>query len=98
LRFQADIYSEALPGPADVLLILEVADTSLAYDREVKLPLYATAGIPEVWIANLNEGTIEVYRQPHGDRYEQVTTHRRGAALTPVSLPAFSVRVEEILG
>ena len=98
LRYRADFYQDALPGPADVLLILEVADTSLAYDRQTKLPLYAAAAIPEVWIANLNEQTIEVYRQPHGDRFELMTTHRRGATLTPVSLPEVSVRVEDLLG
>ena len=98
LRYRADYYRTALPVPTDVLLLLEVADTTLAYDRRVKMPLYAAAKIPEVWIANLNEQTIEVYRQPHGDRFELVTTHRRGATLTPVSLPEFSVRVEELLG
>src|SRR5579864_80724 len=52
LRFRSDFYRDALPGPEDVLLLVEVADTSLAYDRDFKLPLYARAGIPDVWLLN----------------------------------------------
>jgi Uma2 family endonuclease len=62
LRRRDDFYARAYPEPADVLLLVEVADTSLAYDRDVKAPLYAQAGIPEVWIVDLNKRELAVYR------------------------------------
>ena len=58
------LLQRSLPKPEDVLLVVEVADSSLAYDREVKLPLYCRAGIPEVWIVNLVDNWVEVYRDP----------------------------------
>lgn len=64
MKNRDDAYAEAHPRPEDVLFLIEVADTSLEYDREVKLPRYAATGIPEVWIVNLVESIIEVYREP----------------------------------
>lgn len=64
LRFLPDFYQSAHPGPSDILLLVEVADASLEKDRQVKLPLYARAGIPEVWLVNLAAGHIEVCRRP----------------------------------
>jgi len=64
VRFKDDFYADAHPRPEDVLLIVEVAETSLEEDREIKLPRYAASFIPEVWIVNLAENTIEVYREP----------------------------------
>src|SRR2546423_8636468 len=64
LKRRVDFYAQANPGAADVLLIIEVSDTTLEYDRQVKLPLYARARIPEVWIVNTPEDTIEVYARP----------------------------------
>lgn len=98
LRFRPDFYRTVLAGPEDVLLLIEVADTSLAYDRDFKLPLYARAGIPEVWIVNRGEDRIEVYREPRGGRYETVTMHERGSSVAPLAFPDMSVRVEDILG
>ena len=69
--------SGRLPGPAEIVLIVEVADTSLAYDRGRKLPLYAEAGIPEVWIVDLNEYAVEVYADPASGSYGTVS-HARG--------------------
>lgn len=67
---------EGGPRPEDVLLLVEVADSSLTYDRETKLPLYAQAGIPEVWIVNLRERQVEVHRTPSGTVYR--TRHLAG--------------------
>ena len=64
VRFKETLYADAHPRPEDVLLIVEVGETSLEEDREVKLPRYAASSIPEVWIVNLAEETIEVYRDP----------------------------------
>ncbi|HEX2172260.1 MAG TPA: Uma2 family endonuclease, partial [Dehalococcoidia bacterium] len=67
LRRRDDYYAAAHPRPEDVLLVLEVADTSLAFDLEVKLPLYARARIPEVWVVDLNDDCVQVYRNPASD-------------------------------
>lgn len=64
LRHRDDFYQQAHPTPGDVLLIVEVADASLRYDREVKLPLYARFGIPEVWIVDLQSSRVEIFRGP----------------------------------
>ena len=64
VRFKENLYADAHPQPADVLLIVEVADTSLEEDRKIKLPRYAASSIPEVWIVNLVENTVEVYCDP----------------------------------
>ncbi len=62
-RPRAGFYASDLPGPDDVLLIVEVSDTTLCYDRDVKLPLYARAGIPGIWIVDVRRGRITVYRE-----------------------------------
>ncbi|MGI8550643.1 MAG: Uma2 family endonuclease [Dehalococcoidia bacterium] len=98
LRFRSDFYESAPAGPEDVLLLIEVADTSLAYDRDVKLPLYARAGIPEVWIVNRDAARIEVYREPHGGVYRSVTMVERGGSVTPLAFPDLTIPVSDILG
>ncbi|MCS7207323.1 MAG: Uma2 family endonuclease [Dehalococcoidia bacterium] len=98
LRPRPDFYASAHPQPPDVLLLVEVADASLPYDREVKLPLYARAGIPEVWLVNLASDTVEVYRSPSPQGYEDAHTLPRGQRLSPHLLPQVSVAVEDILG
>lgn len=69
LKWRADYYRRRRPAAEDVLLLIEVSDSSLDYDRTVKLPLYAESGIPESWIANLDEWVIEVYREPRDGHY-----------------------------
>ena len=69
LKASPDFYSENHPFPEDVILLIEVADSSLKYDREIKLPLYAEAKIPEVWIVNLMDGLVEVYSRPKTSTY-----------------------------
>ena len=98
LRPRPDFYAAGHPGPADVYLIVEVADTTLRYDRDVKVPLYAAAGIPEVWIADLTGDAVRAFREPGPDAYRQAAVYRRGDALVPVAFPQLSIRVEEILG
>lgn len=71
-------YLERLPEPADVLLLIEVSDSTLKYDREQKLPVYAEAGIPEYWIRNLLDDTLEVYQEPIGRNYRSRTLYRTG--------------------
>jgi len=98
LRPRPDFYGSSHPGPQDVLLVVEVAETSATYDREVKLPLYARAGIPEVWLIDLSEERIEIHRHPLPRGYQQVQHLRRGECLAPDALPDMSFAVEGILG
>ena len=72
LRPRADFYADGKPGPEDVLLVIEVADASLAYDRAVKLPLYAENGIEACWIVDLNDSAVLVHRQPAGGSYSEL--------------------------
>lgn len=82
LKPRSDFYTQHHPVPQDVLLIIEVSDITLKYDREVKLPLYAKAGIPEVWIVNLVEDRIEIYTQPAQDLYKQQRIYKKEDTLT----------------
>lgn len=80
-------YAEAHPGPEDLLLLVEVSDSSLAYDRAVKAPLYARGGVPELWIVDLQAGVLEVSRSPSAQGYQHVTEIRAGESVTPLLLP-----------
>lgn len=71
LKWRDDFYAHAHPGPGDILLIIEVSDTTLYQDRNMKLPMYARFGIPETWIANIRERCVEVYDQPSNGQYRR---------------------------
>ncbi len=94
---RADFYADGKPGPNDIMLLIEVADSSLEFDREDKLPIYAEAGIAEYWIVNLQEEVIEVYRDPAEEVYRNQTIARRGDSLTLLALPDVTVAVRDIL-
>jgi Uma2 family endonuclease len=81
---------------ADVPLVTEVADTSLQYDRTVKLRLYARAGIPEYWIADVNTDTVEVYRSPDGERYADRQVLARGESVAPLAFPDAAIPIDAI--
>ena len=98
LRPRADFYAAGHPGPADILLIVEVAETSAALDRRVKLPLYARSGIPEVWLVDLDKETIRAYRDPSPGGYRTARTVGRGQRLAPLAFPDRELTVAEILG
>ncbi len=91
-------YRATLPRPEDTLLAVEVANTSLDYDRTVKLALYASNGIPEVWIVNLAAELVEVYRSPAGDGYTTVVRASRADVLTIEALPNVRIQVGAIFG
>lgn len=96
LRERDDDYSCAHPRPEDVLLLVEVADSSLPFDRGVKLPLYARAGVVEVWIVDLDGDAIEVHRAPEGEGFrlsQRVTDGRIAAA----AFPHHAIGVAEVL-
>ncbi|MCP3958773.1 MAG: Uma2 family endonuclease [bacterium] len=98
LRPGPDFYAEH-PRPEDILLLIEVADTSLAYDREVKVPTYARHGVPEVWIADLEGAAVEVYRRPAADGYARVERlDDPEAIVSPRLLPQLRLRVKDLVG
>jgi Uma2 family endonuclease len=86
------------PRAADTLLIIEVADTTAAYDRDIKMPRYARAGVPEVWLVDLAIDRIAVYRTPIAGEYADVRSASRGDTLTPLQFPGVTTVVDEILG
>lgn len=85
------------PQPDEILLVIEVADTSLAYDRKVKAPLYASFGIPEYWIPNLEKQRVERYRLPKQGGYGEKEVVGKGQVVVVKGLGA-EVGVEEMLG
>jgi Uma2 family endonuclease len=92
-----DFYGSRHPRPNDVLLLIEVADTSLDVDREKKLPAHARARISEVWIVNVPDKTIEVYREPKLGGYQSVTVIRAGEKASSQAFPDVAVGVAELL-
>ena len=98
LRCQPGSYRKAHPRPPDILLVIEVGDTSVEYDRDVKLPLYAKAGIQEAWLVNLPADGIEVGRKPGRDGYAHVRIARRGETIRPLLLDGVTLQVDDILG
>ncbi len=98
LKPRSDFYRRATPRADEVLLLIEVADSSLAYDRAVKRSLYARHGIPEFWIVNLAAGEVEVCRAPAGDRYASVSHVGRDGILEPELLPGAVIPVATLLG
>ena len=91
-------YRESLPMPEDVLLLIEVSDTTLRYDRGVKLPLYARAGILEVWIVDLAGEVIERHTDPSGDTYRGSKQARPGEKIECAALPELTLGVDAVLG
>jgi Uma2 family endonuclease len=97
LRARPDFYASAHPGPADILLLIEVADTSAAYDREVKAPLYARADIQEYWIVDLAEKSVEVYREPNPEGFRLIRLLRQGDRITPEAFPDVEIAIDDVL-
>jgi len=96
LRPRADFYSHAHPSPGDVLLVIEVCDSSLATDRDGKLPLYAQHAIPEVWLVDIEQRQVIVFRNPSGGRFTEERIHRSGDALSIPGLPNQSLALSEL--
>ncbi len=93
-RYQAG----ELPTPEDIVLLIEVADTSLASDRDVKLPLYALSGIAEVWLVDLNGGVIERHTEPSENGFRLVRRTGRGDTLESAALSTVTLSVDAVLG
>ncbi len=87
-----------LPHPEDLLLVVEVSDTTLRYDRETKLVLYAGAGVPEAWIADLQNGVIEVHTEPSAGGYKAVRKFDRTEMVVSTVVPQISIHAGQALG
>jgi Uma2 family endonuclease len=98
VRPRPDHYRSGHPRPEDIFLLIEVSDTTGEYDRTLKLPLYARAGIPEVWIVDLAAQCVEVYRGPSPGGYEQMERFSRRQVVSPQAFPDLHLPVDDILG
>jgi Uma2 family endonuclease len=91
VRALGDIYARRHPGPAEIMLIVEVSDTTLDRDLRIKLPLYAAAGIADMWIADLAHRRLLVHREPTRMSYATITTHEPGDAVAPLAFPELRI-------
>jgi len=98
LRPNPDFYAQAHPAPEDVLLVVEVAETSAAVDREKKVPLYGRAGIGEAWLVDLAGECVEVYLKPSPYGYREVRRFWRGDHFSPQAFPDLELAVDDVLG
>jgi Uma2 family endonuclease len=97
LKPRTDFYANAHPVPQDVMLIMEVAETSTELDRKIKLTLYAKADIPEVWIFDLRAKRVEAYRKPTKGKYLVVETYNEEQTISPHAFPNLKIDLSEIL-
>lgn len=97
LRPREDFYGEGHPRPEDVLLLVEVAESSIGFDRGTKFPLYARCGIAEAWLVDLTRNVLEVHRDPARDGYRKIQRLRSGDQIAPQAFPDFVIAVESIL-
>ena len=98
LKWRDDFYRNRAPAAEDVLLLIEVSHTSLAYDRNVKLALYARFLIPEVWLANIPARVIEAYTEPINGEYTVARVYRPGETISPTAFPDITLPVSQIIG
>ncbi|MGH8556876.1 MAG: Uma2 family endonuclease, partial [Methylococcales bacterium] len=96
LKPHPDDYFDALPESADVLVLIEVADSSIEYDREIKLPLYARHGIVEVWLIDLNNRILERYTEPSDEGYSQHATLNSRNIINPALLPEAIIDLKQL--
>ena len=97
LRPRADRYRGRHPGVQDVFVLVEVSDTTLVFDRTRKIPMYARAGIPEVWVINLVDRVIETWSDPADGAYRQQQTYKPGETIAPKAFPDCQLPVDDIL-
>jgi Uma2 family endonuclease len=98
LKYRPDFYAQLHAGPEDVLFLIEVGDSSVDVDRDVKVALYARSGIAEVWLVNLRGERLEVYRTPQDSAYRDVAHLQGGHRIAPAAFPDLILQVADILG
>ncbi len=99
LTYREDRYrnSSGHPRPHDILLLIEVSDSSLDYDRDYKLPHYAAVGIPETWIVNLQDDQVESHTEPSSEGYRASRIYRLGDTISPTAFPDIEISVNDII-
>ncbi len=97
IRPRADLYASGHPTPREVLLLIEVAETSAETDRRIKVPLYARSAVPEVWLVDLEQETITTYVDPAADGYRTARVVRRGEQVAPTAFPDRPLAVADLL-
>ncbi|HLO51845.1 MAG TPA: Uma2 family endonuclease [Kamptonema sp.] len=98
LQPRADYYATAHPRSSEVLLLIEVSDSTIDFDRDVKVPNYSRSGIQEVWLWDLDTNCLEVYRLPTANGYSSMQRFERGEMVSPLAFPDFELSVDWILG
>lgn len=96
LKPRDDFYASAHPRPEDVLLLIEVADTTLEYDRDEKIPRYAESRVPEVWLVDANEKEVVQYARPKGQRYQHIRALERGEELAALEIESLRLPIAEL--
>jgi Uma2 family endonuclease len=97
LRPRADYYAGSHPEPQHVLLLIEVTDTSMEVDRQIKVPLYARAGIPEVWLVDIGQRHVDIYQNPSPQEYREIRRLGAGQSLTVPGFPDLTLPIDRIL-
>lgn len=90
-------YRESHPGPEDILLAVEISDSTLSFDRGAKAALYAQAGIPDYWVFDTNGRRLIVHRQPEGGRYTEVIAYFEGESVAPLAAPGHAMPVSNLI-
>ncbi len=98
MRPRPAFYARSHPEAQDVYLVIEVADTSVETDREVKFPIYARAGVPEAWLLDVSTERLEVHRLPTPDGYQDIRYFHRGQSVAPQAFPDVILTVDDLLG
>jgi Uma2 family endonuclease len=92
-----ELFGPFEPDPADVLLLVEISDTSLRYDTKIKSRLYAEVGIPEYWILNIPDGVLQIQTDPMDGEYRRIESFKRGQTITAHMLPGVVFTSDELL-
>jgi Uma2 family endonuclease len=98
LQRRSDFYADAHPQPQDIFALVEVSDTTVEFDRTVKVPLYAKDNIAEVWIIDLNAEIVQVYREPSAMGYQQLQTFRRSQSVAFQAFSDIQFGIDQLLG
>lgn len=97
LKRRDDFYATGHPRPSDIFLVIEVADTTIEFDREIKIPTYAQENIPIVWLVDLNAQVVEVFQEPTVQGYQNCQQFQSGQILTIPNFPEIQIKVEQVL-